>query len=101
MWGTSSPDDKLTGDLDKAIATSEIRGCRLDPVMAGIVTQRFLSFATHFEVITEPSLRQAVAHLGLDRSTSIATGRCSTAACFGRQSIVAADASRECVQDVE
>ena len=35
MWGTSSPDDKLTGDLSKAIAATQIRGCRLNPVMAG------------------------------------------------------------------
>jgi hypothetical protein len=36
MWGTSSPDDdKLTGDLGKAIAATQIRGWRLDPVMAG------------------------------------------------------------------
>jgi glutaminase len=31
--GPSSPDDKLAGDLGKAIAASEIRGCRLHPVM--------------------------------------------------------------------
>src|SRR6516225_1265754 len=31
-WGTSSPDDKLTGDLGKAIAATQICGCRLGPV---------------------------------------------------------------------
>jgi len=35
MWGTSLRDDKLTGGLGNAIAATEIRGRRLDSVMAG------------------------------------------------------------------
>jgi hypothetical protein len=34
MWGTSSPDDKLTGDLGNAIETTQIGGCRSDCFMA-------------------------------------------------------------------
>jgi hypothetical protein len=30
MWGTSSPDDKLTDDLGNAIEGTRISGCRLD-----------------------------------------------------------------------
>src|SRR6266481_4550356 len=35
MWGTSSPDDKLTGDLGNVIETTQIGGCRSDRLMAG------------------------------------------------------------------
>jgi hypothetical protein len=35
MWGTSSPDDKLTGDLGSVIETTQIGGCRSDRLMAG------------------------------------------------------------------
>jgi hypothetical protein len=35
MWGTSSPDDKLTGDLGSVIETTQIGGRRLDRLMAG------------------------------------------------------------------
>ena len=34
MWGTSSPDDKLTGDLGNAIEASQIGGCQSDRLMA-------------------------------------------------------------------
>jgi transposase len=36
MWGTSSPDDRLTGDLGNGIAATQIRGRRLDPVYGGV-----------------------------------------------------------------
>src|SRR5262245_38115288 len=35
MWGTSSPDEKLTGDLGNAIEPTKIAGRRLDRLMAG------------------------------------------------------------------
>src|SRR5262249_1365698 len=35
MWGTSSPDDKLTGDLGSVIETTQSGGRRLVRVMAG------------------------------------------------------------------
>jgi hypothetical protein len=34
MWGTSSPDDKLTGDLGNAIEATKIAGRRSDRLMA-------------------------------------------------------------------
>src|ERR1700736_5126302 len=34
MWGTSSPDDKLTGDLGNVIESTQIGGRRLDCHMA-------------------------------------------------------------------
>jgi hypothetical protein len=35
MWGTSAPDDKLTGDLGSVIETTQIGGRRSDRLMAG------------------------------------------------------------------
>jgi hypothetical protein len=35
MWGTSSPDDKLTSDLGSVIETTQIGGRRSDRLMAG------------------------------------------------------------------
>jgi hypothetical protein len=35
MWGTSSPDDKLTGDLGNVIEATQIGGRRSDRLMAG------------------------------------------------------------------
>jgi hypothetical protein len=35
MWGTSSRDEKLTGDLGKAIKATRIGGRRSDRLMAG------------------------------------------------------------------
>jgi hypothetical protein len=35
IWGTSSPDDKLTGDLGNVIETTQIGGRRSDRFMAG------------------------------------------------------------------
>src|SRR6266536_280665 len=35
MWGTSSPDDKLTGDLGNVIETTQIGGSRSDRLTAG------------------------------------------------------------------
>src|SRR5262249_38475272 len=35
MWGTSSPDDKLTSDLGSVIETAQIGGRRSDRLMAG------------------------------------------------------------------
>ena len=35
MWGTSSPDRKLTGDLGNAIESTEIDGCRSRRPLAG------------------------------------------------------------------
>jgi hypothetical protein len=34
MWGTSSPDDKLTGDLGNAIEATQIGGRQSDRLMA-------------------------------------------------------------------
>jgi hypothetical protein len=58
MWGTSSPDDKLAGDLRKAIAASEIRGCRLNPVMARKLGSAISEFCNTFGgVAAEPSAK--------------------------------------------
>jgi hypothetical protein len=38
MWGTSSPDDKLTGGLGNEIEATQIGGCRSDCPMAGKVS---------------------------------------------------------------
>jgi hypothetical protein len=35
MWGTSSPDDKLTGDLGNVIESTQIGGRRADRLTAG------------------------------------------------------------------
>jgi hypothetical protein len=35
MWGTSSPDDKLIGDLGNVIEATQIGGSRSDCLMAG------------------------------------------------------------------
>src|SRR5262245_26078058 len=35
MWGTSSPDDKLTGDLGNVIESTKIGGRRSDRLVAG------------------------------------------------------------------
>src|SRR5262245_37696435 len=40
MWGTSSPDDKLTGDLAKATEATKIAGRRSDHLMAGKLSPR-------------------------------------------------------------
>jgi len=46
MWGTSSPDDKLTGDLGNAREAAEIGGRWSDRILAGkIVIGRFRTFA--------------------------------------------------------
>src|SRR5262249_44213772 len=40
MWGTSSPDDKLTGDLAEATEATKIAGRRSDRPMAGKLSPR-------------------------------------------------------------
>src|SRR5262245_61408159 len=40
MWGTSSPDDKLAGDLAKATEATKIAGRRSDRLMAGKLSPR-------------------------------------------------------------
>src|SRR5438132_5833752 len=39
MWGTSSPDDKLTGDLGNVIEATQIGGRRADRLMARTLSQ--------------------------------------------------------------
>jgi hypothetical protein len=47
MWGTSSPDDKLTGDLGNVIETTQIGGRRSDRLTAGkFITGQFWTFTT-------------------------------------------------------
>jgi hypothetical protein len=53
MWGTSSPDDKLTGDLGNVIESTQIGGRRLDRLTAGNLSpgnfgllQQYLPIAT-------------------------------------------------------
>ena len=47
MWGTSSPDDKLTGDLGNAIEATQIGGRQSDRLMAEKSSpSNFWSFAT-------------------------------------------------------
>jgi hypothetical protein len=54
MWGTSSPDGKLTGDLGNAIESTEIDGCRSRRPLAGKLSsgdfrllQQYRPIATH------------------------------------------------------
>ena len=44
MWGTSAPDDKLTGDLGSIIETTQIGGRRSDRLMAGNYRGAILDF---------------------------------------------------------
>src|SRR5262249_43373210 len=46
MWGTSSPDDKLTGDLGNVIETTQIGGRRAGRLSAGeiLITEIFVFF---------------------------------------------------------
>src|SRR5262249_2998180 len=40
MWGTSSPDDKLAGDLARATEATKIAGRRSDRLLAGKLSPR-------------------------------------------------------------
>jgi len=44
MWGTSSPDDKLTGNLRNVIEATQIGGRRSNFLTAGKLTPRNLGF---------------------------------------------------------
>jgi hypothetical protein len=44
MWGTSSPDDKLTGDLGNVIETTQIGGRRSNRLTAEICHRTILDF---------------------------------------------------------
>jgi hypothetical protein len=46
MWGTSSPDDKLTGDLGNVIEVMSIDGRGSDCLAAKISIRQFGTFAT-------------------------------------------------------
>jgi hypothetical protein len=47
MWGTSSPDDKLTGDLGNVIEATQIGGRRSDRLMAGKLSPGNLDFCNN------------------------------------------------------
>jgi hypothetical protein len=55
MWGTSSPDEKLTGDLGNVIEATQIGGRRSDCLMARKLSSssfRLLQQYRHFRDIT-------------------------------------------------
>src|SRR5262245_23091912 len=63
MWGTSSPDDKLTGDLGNVIETTQIGGRRSDRLTAGNLSpgnfgllQHNLSEATVYRLLKDHGL---------------------------------------------
>src|SRR5258708_7892207 len=64
MWGTSSPDDKLTGDLGNVIETTQIGGRRSDRLTAGNLSpgnfgllQHNLPLATECSAAKEMAIR--------------------------------------------
>ena len=51
MWGTSSPDDELTGDFGNVIEATQIAGRRLVRLVAGnLLPGNFWTFATQSAV---------------------------------------------------
>src|SRR5262249_61436629 len=48
MWGTSSPDDKLTGDLGNVIESTKIGGRRLDRLVAGNLSPSNFGLLQHY-----------------------------------------------------
>ena len=57
MWGTSSPDDKLTGDLGNVIETTQIGGRRSDRLTAGNLSPGNFGLLQHN--LPKPDLRTA------------------------------------------
>jgi hypothetical protein len=52
MWGTSSPDDKLTGDLGNVIESTKIGGRRSDRLMAGKLSPSNFGLLQHNRHVT-------------------------------------------------
>src|SRR5262249_59387865 len=48
MWGTSSPTDKLTGDLGNVIESTKIGGRRSDRLMAGKLSPSNFGLLQHY-----------------------------------------------------
>jgi hypothetical protein len=67
MWGTSSPDGKLTGDLRNAIESTEIDGIRM--------IER--TYSKHIGDHSEPLVRRALLDAGLLTDKGFATGESS------------------------
>jgi len=57
MWGTSSPNDKLTGDLGNVIESTKIGGRRLDCLMAGKLSPSNFGLLQHY--LPQADLRSA------------------------------------------
>jgi hypothetical protein len=69
MWGTSSPDDKLTGDLSNVIEARQSGGRRLVRVMAGkIITGEFSTFATISALLGPEEMSELSPLSGLKRT---------------------------------
>ena len=97
MWGTSSPDDKITGDLGNVIETTQIGGRRSDRLTAGKLSpgnfgllQQYLPTAVidqHHSIISRAGKqlrrhsRWALAHHPDNGSGLAGPRRATTAAC--------------------
>src|SRR5215831_6915856 len=63
MWGTSSPDDKLTGDLGNVIETTQIGGRRSDRLTAGNLSPGNFGLLQHnLPIATECSAAKSTAY---------------------------------------
>jgi hypothetical protein len=80
MWGASSPDDKLTGDLPNEIETTHISGFRSDRVIAGKLAPGSFGLLQQYRHSRDcqPDPRRVC----LQRRCGSASGLCRTAA-FG------------------
>jgi hypothetical protein len=75
MWGTSSPDDKLTGDLGNVIEATQIGGRRSDRLMAGKLSPGNFGLLQQYRPLC--GLKSDISR-GL-RSASFQTSRCDKA----------------------
>src|SRR5215813_7924021 len=70
MWGTSAPDDKLTGDLGSVIETTQIGGRRSDRLMAGKLSRG------NFGLLQRYLPEAEVGNLKVGISRTLSTHRC-------------------------
>jgi hypothetical protein len=65
MWGTSSPDDKLTGDLGNVIEITQVGGSRSDRLTARKSSPGNLDFCNTIGTeLPIPNVRSSVANGG-------------------------------------
>jgi hypothetical protein len=70
MWGTSSPDDKLTGDLGNVIETTQIAGRRLVRLMARNLSPGNFGLLQHNLPISDLMRRSKTASYSITSSPS-------------------------------